>query len=243
MHVGKEGQESPFNSLITICEWVRHFAAESAGAIVLYLVIPTLGLAAILLFGCIAKDLPAAIPICIVCAVLSVLILLIIVRFYRSWRRMIQADRASNSISKASRSLILELSGSYTPYIIESAEKLGVCNEPSVTPALLLVLERAVAEQRSSWQDIVEAIIEALGNLGDPRALPVLESLRNVKEIRNLSALRIAIERLGVSASHAQLLRPVAYDPTVKSMLLRSAADRRSESRDSLLRAAERLIP
>ena len=48
-------------------------------------------------------------------------------------------------------------------------------------PALLLVLEKAVAEQRAGWEDIAEAIIEALGNLGDPGALSVLESLQRRK--------------------------------------------------------------
>jgi hypothetical protein len=225
-----------------VISWARHFAAESAGPIAVYLIIPTVTLIAILLIGCFINDAPI-IPVCLVGALLSAVISLIIVRSYRVLRRTRQADRASSSISKTSSALILELSGSYTPYVIEAADKLGCSHEQAVTPALLLVLERVVTEQRASWEDIAAAIIEALGNLGDPMALSVLESLRDVKEMRHLPSLSVAIDQLTEALSHAHLLRPVDYDPTAKSVLLRPATELDADGRANLLRATEPLKP
>ncbi len=181
------------NRRIVVFQWVRHFVDESTGPIVAYLILPVALLMGLLLFGCLTNDVPI-IPICILVVLFSVLIPLMLVKFYRSRRRIIQVDRAAVSMSDASKALILELNGGYTPYVIEAAEKLGLSEELSVSPALLLVLERAVAEERAGWEDIAKAIIEALGNLGDPRALPVLLSLQTVKGVRHLPSLKTAIE-------------------------------------------------
>ena len=228
----------PVKAVIYLFQWARHFAAEAAGAIAAYLILPTLVLIGVLLIGCLLNDAPI-VPLCLLVTLFAVFVPLILVKCYRVIRRMRQVDRASNSISETSNALIRELSGSYTPYVVEAAEKLGSSGEPAVSSSLLLVLEQAVAEQRPGWEDVAAALIEALGNVGDARALSVLDSLQGVQGVCNLPSLAIAIEQLTVAASHAQLLRPIDYfiDPAAKSALLRPAAELDTDARTSLMRA------
>ncbi|MCS6777515.1 MAG: HEAT repeat domain-containing protein [Chloroherpetonaceae bacterium] len=129
------------------------------------------------------------------------------------------------------------LLGDYPPYVIEAARALGETRDPTAVPALLRVLEQCVDMQRPSWREIAEAIIDALAQIGDRRALPLLYRIENVRGIGLIPCIREAIAaiepqtsllRPGCPQSLSEaLLRPARHQPECEepALLLRAAGD------------------
>ncbi len=133
--------------------------------------------------------------------------------------------------------LILELRGEYPPYVIEAAEQLGKAKDRSAVPALLHVLEQAAENQRPGWRDVAAALADALGEIGDGRALELLYRLENVRGIGFIPNIRHAI---AVIEPQAVLLRASSESETPQSaLLLRPARGGGETDKSLLLRAAE----
>lgn len=208
----------------TARQWVTYLSEDVFGPIAVYLIFPCLVVVAVILLGCLFKHAPI-IPALLLGAFPCVFVPLLLFRLHASWRKSKSVKRNTNAISDRSRALLLELSGAYKPYIIEAAEELGSSGERAIVPDLISVLELTVRGERPGWQDIATALIVALGDLGDSRALPALESMLNVRDLCDLPALLTAIEMLGNAESNDQLLRPINFDPSAVNSLLRPASE------------------
>lgn len=102
-------------------------------------------------------------------------------------------DRALNSSDPLTRSIATELAGTLglftlaihivrllddvNPMVVTSAvHALGRLSIPEVSPLLILLLELRIADPRCDHSDeLTVALAEALGRIGDRRAIPVLE--------------------------------------------------------------------
>ena len=149
-------------------------------------------------------------------------------------RVLVQAKKRTSPEIAA---LILELRGAYPPYIIEAAEQLGKARDRTAVPALLDVLEQVAENQRPGWRDVAAALADALAEIGDGRALPLLYRLENVRGIGFIPNVRNAI---AVIEPQAVLLRAGSADDAIQSaMLLRPAYGAGESDKALLLRAAE----
>jgi len=115
--------------------------------------------------------------------------------------------------------------------VIEASEKLGAARETAAVPALMHVLEQTVNTQPPDWCDTAEALVVALGKMGDRRALPLLHRLSNVRGIGLLTVVNEAINRI---EPETRLLRPGSGDDLPREILLRPA-DACTESDPTLL--------
>jgi len=128
------------------------------------------------------------------------------------------------------------LNGTNTPTIIKAARTLGDARDATAVPSLLLVLERCVDTQQPGWRDIAEALAEALGKIGDGRALPLLVRLENVRGIGFIPSIRGAIAEIEPQSS---LLRPGSAVPADHAVLLRSVRSVTEDAASTLLRTVE----
>lgn len=167
----------------------------------------------------------------------GILTLMSVGLFWRTgqgWMQHHRIRRACRSISPLAEAQIPQLLGDYPPYIMEAAEKLGEARDVTAVPALLGVLDHWVDEQRPGWRDIAEAIVKALEQIGDRRALPLFYRLLNVRGIGILPAIRSAIAAIEPQTS---LLRPGCAEEVAPEWLLRPVKNRSHEDETTLLRA------
>lgn len=148
-----------------------------------------------------------------------------------AWKRETRRRQAYQQTSPLVEFLIPQLFGDYSPYVIETAQSLRAIRDSSAVPALLLALEQTVNARRPGWNEVAEALIEALGTIGDRRALMQLSRLERHPEIGGLPALRTAIDAIEPQAS---LLRPLA-EPDRPESLLRPAEENVPASEETTL--------
>ncbi len=139
---------------------------------------------------------------------------------FRQLGRQRKLKRSLRDTSPLAEELVPMLYGDYTPYVVEAAQRLGENRETTAVPALLHVLEQTVNTQPPGWRDIAEALVVALGRMGDRTALPLLYRLLNVRGIGLISAVREAIDRIEPETS---LLRASSADMLAGDSLLRPA--------------------
>ena len=154
--------------------------------------------------------------------------------FLKRRRKLGKAKRTESSLAST---LIPNLYGAYSPYIIEAAEQLGKAKDATAVPALMHVLEKCVEEQRPGWRDVAAALADALADIGDCRALELLYRLETVRGIGFIPNIRNAI---AVIEPQAVLLRAGSLDEAVNAaMLLRPAHGAGESDKALLLRAGE----
>jgi hypothetical protein len=155
-------------------------------------------------------------------------------RTARWWKNNLQLRRSTRGASVFAEEWIPMLYGNYTPYIVEAAERLGGARETTAVPALMHVLEQTVNTQPPDWCETAEALVVALGKMGDRRALPLLQRLSNVRGIGLLTVVHEAIDRIEPETS---LLRPGSADDLPREILLRPAESCPDTDPATLLRA------
>lgn len=107
--------------------------------------------------------------------------------------------------------------------VIAAVRRLGAGQDRGAVPALLLLLSDCVDSQHPGWRDIAESATEALGQIGDRRALPLLLRLENVRGIGIIPVIRQAISQIEPRSS---LLRPGRTGLEPPETLLRSARNK-----------------
>ena len=159
-------------------------------------------------------------------------------RFLRNLRQDTRLRTTRSELSETAARYVPLLHGEYSPYVIEAAEALGRERDMTAVPALLVVLQRCVDEQRPGWRDVAEALVKALAGIGDRRALEPLYRLENVRGIGIIPAIREAIAAIEPQTS---LLRPGSIDGALSETLLRPAQGIPESDADPalLLRALE----
>ena len=157
-------------------------------------------------------------------------------------RRTLRRLRRERRVRKAQCSPLAEtltplLQGSFSPYVIEAAEKLGEARDASAVPALIAALERCVETQPPGWSDQAAALANSLARIGDRRALALLYRLDNVRGIGLIPAVRNAIAAIEPQTS---LLRAGSQYDLTPHLLLRSA-HHQADANDTavLLRSAD----
>ena len=169
---------------------------------------------------------------------LTALLLLWTRRYVTQEKRRREVERATKPGSPEVAALVRELHGAYPPYVIEAAQALGKAQDRTAVPALIHVLEQAAENQRPGWRDVAASLADALGEIGDGRALETLYRLENVRGIGFIPNIRHAI---AVIEPQAVLLRASSESESVQSaLLLRPSRNAGGESdKGLLLRAAE----
>lgn len=162
---------------------------------------------------------------------------LVLHRTLRLWGNSARLNRNIRvAASPLAEEWIPMLYGVYTPYVVEAAERLGTAREMTAVPALLHVLEQTVKNQPPGWCDSAEAIVVALGKMGDRNALPLLYRLTSWRGIGFLTAVCEAIDRIEPETS---LLRAYSADDLMQDRLLRPADFSAESDPASLLRAGD----
>ncbi|MDE2126139.1 MAG: hypothetical protein KGJ62_06080 [Armatimonadetes bacterium] len=151
------------------------------------------------------------------------------------WTRHTQ-KRAERRCSDLVSELTPQLLGDYGPFVIDAASRLGMANDPTAVPVLMRALDQYVEAQRPGWRDVAEEIVQALGKLGDRRALPLLRRLETVRGIGFIGALRAAIASIEPQTS---LLRPGVH--AVHTLLRPSRSALERADRDELVRPTAEL--
>ena len=155
-------------------------------------------------------------------------------RSFRSWGNSRRVQQNLKGASPLAADWIPMLYGDYTPYVVEAAQHLGDAKETTAVPALMHVLDRTVNRQPPGWCDSAEAMVVALGKMGDRRALSLLHRLSNVRVIGLLTVVHEAIDRIEPETS---LLRPGSAEGLPAEILLRPAAACSDPDPATLLRA------
>lgn len=83
-------------------------------------------------------------------------------------------------------------------YAVQPIRLLVELRAPESVPALIETLDRLLAERALGW-DAVPACVDGLGELGDPRAAPVLRAACAHPRLR--TAAREALRRIGCDES------------------------------------------
>lgn len=151
----------------------------------------------------------------------------------RALRQDLTVRRSEGGLSEEARRLTVQLFGGYPPYVVEAAQQLGEQQEMYAVPALLCVLERSISSQNPGWCEVSEAIVVALGKIGDGRALPLLYKLQTVRGIGIVAVVREAIDAI---EPHSCLLRAGSADMGQETLLVRPATER-TEAKEHLLRS------
>ncbi len=156
----------------------------------------------------------------------------------KSWfRQELQGKHAAAQASPGAAPWVFRLFGNYPPYVVEAAQELGAARDITAVPAIMFVLENCVAQQPAGWREEAEALANALGQIGDGRALPMLRRLENVRGIGFIPAIRSAIAAIEPNSS---LLRASSRESGEKSTLLMPCESLDAEKqRQILLRVAE----
>lgn len=158
------------------------------------------------------------------------------VKTVRSWTKAARVRRTVRT--ELAEELTPLLRGNDTGYVVEAAEKLGEARDTSAVPDLIYELERCLEQQRPGWRERSEALANALARIGDPRALPLLYRLENVRGIGLIPAIRNAI---AVIEPRANLLRPGHAHGDGPETLLHAVHANPDDSPQVLVRAAERI--
>ncbi len=151
------------------------------------------------------------------------------------WRHRRRLYRHRAPASELALTLIPQLRGEYTPYVIEAATRLGEAGDMTAVPALMETLEEWIENQRPGWRDVAASIADALALIGDVRSLPLLKRLENVRGIGLIPNIRHAI---AVIEPQANLLRPSHSEDALPINLLRPSKDAR-EQPEMMLRPLE----
>lgn len=142
------------------------------------------------------------------------------------WRQRRFLKHRRKPASELAQTLIPQLQGEYTPYVIEAATRLGEARDMTAVPALMEVLERCIDHQRPGWRDVAAASADALANIGDVRSLPLLRRLETVRGIGLIPNIRNAI---AVIEPQANLLHPCLGEEPLPQSLLRPAQSSEEE--------------
>lgn len=126
------------------------------------------------------------------------------------------------------RRVAVRLSSRRTKERMRAVELLRDMRDTSAVPALARAIQRYDHDPR-----LLQALVEAVGALGDPRALPAVRPLAHGRNQSLMEAARRALARL---EPHATLLRPVENGHTAEISLLRPAISSASPP-ETLLRA------
>jgi len=161
---------------------------------------------------------------------------IVLYRVIHDYLRDKRLKQNMRGVSTEAAQWIPMLYGSYTPYVMEAAEQLGAARETTAVPALMDVLEQTINTQPPDWCDTSESLVIALGQMGDRRALPLLQRLSNVRGIGLLTAVHEAIDRIEPQTS---LLRPGSADDLPREILLRPAESCTESDPTLLLRASQ----
>ncbi len=151
------------------------------------------------------------------------------------WRQKRNLRRHRKPASDLATTLIPQLQGEYTPYVIEAAGRLGEARDMTAVPALMELLEGCVNHQNPGWRDVAAAVADALAQIGDVRSLPHLKRLENVRGIGLIPNIRKAI---AIIEPQANLLRPGPDEDNVPQNLLRPAQST-TEEPSLMLRAVD----
>ncbi len=114
---------------------------------------------------------------------------------------------------------------------LEAAERLGDLNDTSAVPALL----RAVERYRDDGP-FLEVVVQSLGRLRDPRALPALRTLSSGRHRALMERARAALAQIEPQAT---LLRGAESPPARAEGLLRPASPGDSTEPERLLRSSQ----
>ena len=161
--------------------------------------------------------------------------------FLCAWRGLRRRRRVrrlkTTQVSPLAETLTPLLQDSFSPHVIEAAEKLGAARDKSAVPALIAALERCVETQPPGWSEQAAALANALAQVGDRRALELLYRLDNVRGIGLIPAVRSAIAAIEPQTS---LLRAGSQYDITPHLLLRSAHHQTDPNETAiLLRSAD----
>lgn len=161
--------------------------------------------------------------------------------FLGAWRGLRRRRRArrlkKTQCSPLAETLTPLLQDSFSPFVIEAAEKLGAARDRSAVPALIAALERCVETQPPGWSEQAASLANALAQIGDRRALALLYRLDNVRGIGLIPAVRNAIAAIEPQTS---LLRAGSQYDLTPHLLLRSAHNQTDPNETAvLLRSAD----
>lgn len=135
------------------------------------------------------------------------------------WRERRALARAKRLESETARKLRPQLYSDDNEQVILAAQTLGTLHDRTAVPAMMEALESSVAYQPLGWREVAVALTNALSEIGDSRALPLLHRLENVRGIGLISHIRHAIATI---EPQANLLR-AGYPNAIPEHLLRPA--------------------
>ena len=145
-------------------------------------------------------------------------------------RRVVSKRPSRSRLSPLAQEYVPLLYTDHAPNVAVAARRLADAKDRSSVPALCAALEQCVNAQRPGWRDAAASISDALSQIGDGRALPLLRELENVRGIGFIPHVRSAIARIEPQAS---LLRP---GQTESAELLRTPKYQAEQDRAELLR-------
>jgi hypothetical protein len=154
------------------------------------------------------------------------------------WRQRRNLYRHRTPTTELALTLIPQLRGEYTPYVIEAAVRLGEAGDMTAVPALMETLDRWIESQRPGWRDVAASIADALALIGDVRSLPLLKRLENVRGIGLIPNIRHAI---AVIEPQANLLRPSQSEDSLPTNLLRPSKEAYDQP-ETMLRPLEEAV-
>ena len=128
--------------------------------------------------------------------------------------------------------LMMALASEHAPNVVVAAQRLGNQKAVHAVSELMWTLDSWVNHQPAGWREVAVAIVEALVNIGDVRALPLLRHLENVRGIGFIPQIRNA---LATMEPQANLLRPGSPKDALPAELLRPLPMRHPEEEPSLL--------
>ncbi len=149
------------------------------------------------------------------------------------WRERRALRHAKRQESETARRLRPQLYSDDREQVLEAAQVLGIMHDRTAVPAMMEALESCVTYQPLGWRDSAVALTNALSDIGDSRALPLLHRLENVRGIGLISNIRHAIATI---EPQANLLR-AGYPHALPEHLLRPAHSVNEEP-EQLLRSA-----
>ena len=155
----------------------------------------------------------------------------------RGWLRWRSALRSFAGVS-GDEGIALRLIGDYAPFSIEAANELGKLRDLSGAPILMYGIERLIADEPGGWREMISAMVGALREIGDPKALPLLQRLQKMRgadEITGLTATIAELEHL------IGLLRPTECETQSGEILVRPVMPQTGDvQKEVLLRASNK---
>jgi hypothetical protein len=147
----------------------------------------------------------------------------------RRWLRE-RRTRCSLPEELAATDTARRLLGDYPPYVMEAAQEIAATGEARWAPLLEQAVERLIAERPPGWREMTGAMVDALGEIGDPRCLPLLERVARTPGAEELANL----PRIIASMQHSALLLRSAQ--AAPGDLLRASRSDSASNPETLLR-------